>query len=143
MHDELRKIMSFFSLDPKEKSEHLEEVFQDSIEFFEKFKDVLEKGTPEEKEKMLGEVMMLQEKLQQETQRMCEETGLSEGELKEYAQNKENFSDEEWKSIQSARHKLENQAEEISSAMPGKKEKEPAKEKKTTTASKKSKWMKS
>lgn len=143
MHDELRKIMSFFSLDPKEKSEHLEEVFQDSIEFFEKFKDVLEKGTPEEKEKMLGEVMMLQEKLQQETQRMCEETGLSESELKDYAQNKENFSDEEWKSIQSARHKLENQAEEISSAMPEKKQKEPSKEKKAPSSSKKSKWMKS
>jgi hypothetical protein len=147
MHEEFKKIMAFFSLDPEQKAGELEDVFKNSIEFFDKFKYILENGTPEEKNEIMNEVMQLQQKLQQETEKMCSETGLSEDQLKEYAQSKDNFSDEEWESIQSAKKKLEEQAEELSSVLPtGKKssaDKSADKKGKTTTSPKKKKWVKS
>lgn len=141
MHDEFRKIMSFFSLDPEQKAGQLDSVFKSSIDFFDKFKDTLENGTPEEKNEIMKEVMQLQEKLQEETEKMCEQTGLSEEQLKEYAQSKDNFSDEEWESIQAAKSKLEQQAEELSEILPAKK-KEGSSEKKGKPKGsvKKKKW---
>lgn len=145
MHDEFRKIMSFFSLNPDQKAEELDGVFKSSIEFFDKFKYILENGTPEEKNEIMTEVMQLQEKLQQETERMCEETGLSEDQLKEYAQTKDNFSDEEWSSIQAAKSKLESQAEELSAVLPSAKKKSPSekseKKAKSSGGPKKKKWI--
>ena len=144
MHDEFRKIMSFFSLSPDQKADELDGVFKSSIEFFDKFKYILENGTPEEKNEIMNEVMQLQEKLQQETEKMCSETGLSEEQLKEYAQSKDNFSDEEWESIQAAKTKLESQAEELSAVLPAAKKKEPSERKgKAPGAPKKKKWVKS
>ena len=144
MHEEFRKIMAFFSLDPDQKIGELDNVFKNSIEFFDKFKHILENGTPEEKNEIMNEIMQLQEKLQQETEKMCSETGLSEEQLKEYAQNQDNFSNDEWESIQGAKKKLERQAEELSDILPTKK-KAPAKDKKpkSSTGAKKKKWMKS
>jgi thioester reductase-like protein len=146
MHEEFKKIMSFFSLNPEQKAGQLDDVFQSSIGFFERFKHILEHGTPTEKNEMMQEVMQLQEKLKEETQKMCEQTGLSEEQLKEYAQKQEFFSDEEWKSIQSAKAKLEQQAEELSSVLPSKpvKKKEGAEKKekgKTGAVKKKKKWV--
>jgi len=142
MSDEFRKIMAFFSMDPDKKASELEHVFENSIEFFEKFKETLQHGTPEQKQQMLNEVMQLQEKLQQETTKMCEETGLSENQLKEFAENKENFSEEEWNTIQGAKQKLNSQADELSAALP-KKTSGKSSEKKGSAGVKKNKWMKS
>ena len=92
----------------------------------------------------LNQVMQLQEKLQQETQRMCEETGFSENQLKEFAENKENFSEEEWNAIQSAKKKLNTQAEELSAIVPSKKTEAKGSSKKAPSSGvKKNKWMKS
>jgi hypothetical protein len=143
MHEEFKNIMNFFSLAPEEKSKHLEEVFQNSIEFFDKFKKTLQTGTPEEKSAIMKEVVELQEKLQSETARMCAETGFSEDQLKEYSNDKKHFSEDEWKSIQSAKVKFEQQAEELGSILPvpNKKEIAPSGEKKAPKQKKK--WVKS
>jgi hypothetical protein len=146
MHEEFRKIMAFFSLDPDQKIGALDNVFKQSIAFFDKFKHILENGTTEEKQEIMNEIMQLQEKLQQETEKMCSQTGLSEEQLKEYAQNQDNFSNEEWTSIQEAKKKLEEQADELSAILPSRKKKESGgKEKKAKTApgTKKKKWVKS
>jgi len=142
MHEEFKKIMSFFSLSPEEKVKHLDDVFHNSIEFFEHFKKTLHSGTPEEKSAFMKEVMELQEKLKLETEKMCKETGLSEDELKEFSQQKENFSEEEWRSIQSAKQKFEEQAEELTSIIPQpqKPQESSKKEGKKTV---KKKWVKS
>lgn len=119
MHEEFKRIMAFFSMNSDDKPGRLEDVFHDSIEFFEKFKDILQHGTPEEKAEIMKEMTELQQKLQEETERMCHDTGLSEEQLRNFAQNRDNFSDEEWHSIQQAKAKLERQAEELSDILPG------------------------
>ncbi len=143
MTDEFKKIMAFFSMDPEKKAGELEHVFEYSIEFFEHFKETLQHGTPEQKQEMLNQVTQLNEKLQQETARMCEETGFSESQLKEFAENQENFSEEEWSAIQTAKKKLNTQADELSELVPGKKSEGKSSGKKAAVGAKKNKWMKS
>lgn len=145
MHEEFKKIMAFFSLEPDQKVNELDDVFKNSIEFFDKFKHILETGTPEEKAEIMNEIMQLQEKLQQETEKMCSATGLTEGQLKAYAQNQDNFSNEEWASIQEAKQQLERQAEELAEVLPIKRKPSSGQEKKSKGAPgvKKKKWVKS
>ena len=49
MEDEFERIMEFFNLPPEEKETRLQEVFEDSVEYFERFKYVMLNGTKEEK----------------------------------------------------------------------------------------------
>ncbi|MCH9631174.1 MAG: hypothetical protein S4CHLAM37_11930 [Chlamydiia bacterium] len=151
MDNEFDKIMEFFSLNPEDKAVKLEDIFEDSIEFFNKFQYVLENGTEEEKAEILGKVMELQEKLQEETEKMCTDSGLSEEELKEFANDKENFTEEEWETIAQAKSKLDDQADQISKHLPGSEPgpaevaSAPKKKKKKKGTKKKGgdKWMKS
>lgn len=144
MEDEFKKIMEFFSLSPEDKAVKLEDIFQDSIEFFSKFQHVLENGTEEEKSEILSKVMQLQQMLQEETKKMCSDSGLTEEQLREFANNRDNFSEEEWATIVSAKSKLDEQANAIAKKLPGGKE-NPSLEKAKKPASKKKekKWMKS
>lgn len=147
MDDEFNKIMDFFSLNPEDKAVKLEDIFEDSIEFFNRFQNVLENGTEEEKMEILAKVMKLQEKLQEETEKMCSDSGLSEEELKEFANDKENFTEEEWDTITHAKSKLDDQAEKISKFLPGSSpgpaEVIPAQKKKKSAKKKGGKWVKS
>ena len=49
MEDEFERIMSFFELSSEEKEARLQEVFEDSVEYFERFKHVMLNGSQEEK----------------------------------------------------------------------------------------------
>lgn len=115
MSDEFKKIMEFFSMDPEEKASHLNDVFDDSIAFFEKFKYIIEKGTPEQKKEMIEHAAALQNKLQSETSRICETTGLTEEELEAFSTDPNNFSEDQWSSIQNAKTEIEQQATDIAS----------------------------
>ena len=146
MHEELKRIMNFFELDADNKAEHLQDVFKDTVEFFNRFKHTLEEGSAEEKKEIIDEVLSLQEKLQLQTDQMCESMEMSEEELKEFAENPENFTDEEWGTIQDAKVKLEGQASEIDGIInfdkPKKGTKSSAK-KKGAKKGKGKKWVKS
>lgn len=141
MSDEFKKIMDFFSLPAQEKAGHLKEVFEESVEFFEKFKYILQHGTIEEKRAMVEQVRAMQKKLQEETQRVKESTGLSDEQLQAFAENKQNFPPDVWETIQEAKGTISKQASEIASiAKPNRPQNEgdkpkPPKKKKT--------WVKS
>lgn len=143
MHEELKRIMEFFDLDTDQKTEHLGDVFKDTVEFFNRFKHVLEKGSAEEKKAMIEEVLKLQEKLELETNEMCDTMEMNEDELKEFSENPENFSEEEWQTIQEAKQRLESQASEIEDVIGFDQAKEPKKAKSKKSRSKSKKWMKS
>ena len=145
MKDEFDKIMEFFSLPPEDKAVKLQDIFEDSIAFFERFKHILENGTPEEKKNMINKVAELQKTLQSETQKACQLTGLSEDDLKNYANTRENFSDDQWDLIQNAKVKIEKQAIGISKFFKGGKQ-AVAKgtiKKKKSGKSKRDKWVRS
>ncbi|MCH9614289.1 MAG: hypothetical protein SP1CHLAM54_17530 [Chlamydiia bacterium] len=149
MSGEFEKIMGFFDLSMKEKATRLEDVFEESIEFFEKFKYLLENGSPEEKRQIFAQINKLQSRLQKESEDMQKVTGLNEQQLKEFSLNPDNFNEDEWGIISSAKKKLETQADEINVIVKGpeaaaEEKKKAAKKKKSTGKKKKRKdWVKS
>ncbi len=113
MSQEFKKIMDFFAKSPEEKAEGLGEVFEESIAFFERFKHIMVSGSDEEKEEMRKNIMAMQEQIQQETERVLEETGMSEEEIQKIAQDPSQFSPDQWELIQSAQGQIHKQAEDI------------------------------
>ena len=113
MQDEFEKIMGFFDLSSEEKEGHLQEVFEDSIEYFERFKHVMLNGTKEEKKEAVKKVMMLKKKIEEETQHVCKKTGMTPEELTAFSNNPENFSQDQWNAIEGAKQRLEKGVDEI------------------------------
>ncbi len=143
MKDEFDSIMSFFTLDSKDKELHLKEVFDDSIAFFERFKYILANGTPEEKKAMVEKVNLLKEKMAEEAKKASENTGLTEEQLQEISNNPNSFSEENWEIIKTAKNKIEEQSSEIAAmAQPKKAPKKTAKRKRKTSK-KRDKWIQS
>ena len=134
--------MAFFNMPADKKAVNLKEVFAESIGFFDHFKHVLEHGSPAEKRSMFAQVAQLKQKLQAETDKMREVTGLSEEELKAFALNQKNFSNEEWGVIQSAKTQLDSKAKEISTIVTGKPPEEPKVPKAGQGERRAKKWVK-
>lgn len=120
MEDEFDRIMEFFNLSADEKEGRLQEVFEDSVEYFERFKYVMMNGSPEEKKEAVKKVMILKRKIEEETKRVCDKTGLSPQQLAEYSSNPKNFSPEQWNAIEGAKKKLEEGVGSLKSAVKGK-----------------------
>ena len=108
MQDEFDRIISFFDLSPEEKDARLGEVFEDSVEYFERFKHIMKEGTPDQQKKAMERVAVLKKKIEEETKRVCEKTGMTPEQLMEYAEDPKNFSPEQWSAISSTKKKLES-----------------------------------
>ncbi len=122
MEDEFDRIMEFFNLSAEEKERRLPEVFEDSVEYFERFKYVIMNGTPEEKKEAVKKVMSLKRKVEEETKRVCDKTGLTTEQLAAYSNDPKNFSQEQWNAIKGAKKKLEEGVESFKDATKKKKE---------------------
>lgn len=119
MEDEFDRIMGFFNLDPKEKEKRLQEVFEDSVEYFERFKHIMINGSSEEKKEAASKVMLLKKKIEEETKRICDKTGLTPEQLAAYSNNQKNFSSDQWNAIEEAKKKLEEGVESLKNAKNG------------------------
>ena len=106
MQNEFDKIMEFFDLPAEEKETRLQEVFEDALGYFERFKSTMINGSPEEKKDALEKVMRLKTKIEEETKRVCEKTGLTPKQLMDYSNDPKNFSIEQWSTIQETKKKL-------------------------------------
>lgn len=112
---EFDKIMEFFSLSPKERDAKLKDVFEDSIEFFERFRHTMTEGTPEEKERALEEISRLKDKVEAESSKIKEETGMSEEDLKQFVQDPKHFGSGQWEALQDAKDKISEGVEGLKS----------------------------
>lgn len=121
MEDEFDRIMEFFNLSSEEKEGRLQEVFEDSVEYFERFKYVMMNGTTEEKKEAVKKVMILKKKIEEETKRVCEKTGLSPEQLAAFSSDPKNFSSEQWNAIEGAKKKLEEGVSELKKQVTGEK----------------------
>lgn len=139
MEDEFDRIMEFFNLSAEEKEGRLQEVFEDSVEYFERFKYIMMNGTPEEKKEAVKKVMILKRKIEEETKRVCDKTGLTPQQLAAYSNDPKNFSPEQWNAIEGAKKKLDEGVSSLKDAANMKKEGEAAPKKEAHQDSKKKK----
>ncbi|MCY3974092.1 MAG: hypothetical protein OXF02_00895 [Simkaniaceae bacterium] len=113
MAGEFERIMEFFTLSPEKKEEKLQEVFEDSVEYFERFKHVMANGTPEEKKQAIDHVMLMKKRIEEETKQICAKTGMTEEQLAQFSNDPNNFSPDQWETIRSAKEKLESGVDEL------------------------------
>lgn len=112
---EFDKIMEFFSLSPKERDAKLKDVFEDSIEFFERFRHTMTQGTPEEKERALEEISRLKDKVEVESSKIKEATGMNDEDLKQFVQDPKHFGSGQWEALQDAKNKISEGVEGLKS----------------------------
>lgn len=117
MADEFERIMAFFDLGSEEKEKRLQEVFEDALAYFERFKHVIERGEPEEKKKIIERIVMMRKRIEEETKRICEKTKMSEEELLQFSNDPKNFSKPQWEMIENAKVDLDKGVEEARKAI--------------------------
>jgi hypothetical protein len=112
--EEYKRIFDYFELSTDEKANKLGEVFEDSIEFFQRFRHVLKTGSPEEKASMLKLVHELKDKIQSEVGQICKDTGLTQEQLETASVDPNLYTEEQWEIIQDSKAKIEEQSRLIS-----------------------------
>ncbi len=113
MKDEFDRIMEFFDLPPEEKEEHLAEVFAETAAYFERFKYTLIHGTPKERDEAIKRVGVLKQKIEEETKRLTEKTGLSEEELAKVSQDPSLYDQDQYEAIEKSKREISEGVQEI------------------------------
>lgn len=80
--------------------EQMDALVKNSINFFNEYIEMSKSGNKEAQEKALKEILDFKNILQEATQKISEETGLSPSELMEVMNNPANFEDNQWESMQ-------------------------------------------
>ncbi|MCH9611996.1 MAG: hypothetical protein S4CHLAM102_04780 [Chlamydiia bacterium] len=131
MHDEYDEIVRLFALDPKERAEKSDEIFNLVCQYFARYQDVEKSGDMAGKEKMLERLEHISTLLEKASFDSAEEAGLTPEQVSELAQNPHLLSDQQRESLEDARKKL-------SEVMPTEEKK-----KKKKGSSKRKNWMRS
>ena len=146
MEDEFDQLMEFFASEGDEKEKDLEDVFSQSMEFFEKFKHILATGTEEEKITVRKKMDSLRAKIKEENKKHREKIGLSKEEISQLTDDTKNFTTKQWEIIQKTQEGLSKALKKKEQSMLSvKEERQKAlkeKGKKKSTA-KRSSWLKS
>jgi hypothetical protein len=106
LKDDFDRIMEIFMQSAEGKAVNLEQLFAQSMSFFEQLKEVLRKGEAGEKKEAMLLMGELYTKMMAEMKRISARTGLSEEQLFALSENPSNFSQDQWRVIQTAREKL-------------------------------------
>jgi len=158
LKDDFNHLMELFVQSAEGKQVDIQQVFSESLEFFEKLKYRIQNGTPEEKKEAITLMSEMHAKMMSEVRRVCDKTGMTEEQLLSYADNPANFSQDQWRNIQEAKEKMAKTGLDLARAVTGGKtdtipsqaagkEKVSAAEadtkKKSASKSKKSGWLRS
>lgn len=157
LKEEFNRLMNLFAQGAEGQAVNLDEVFKQSLVFFDHLNAQLQKGTDEEKKEAFLMMSEMYTQMMQQTKKISEKTGMSEEQLARYSENPSNFSPEQWAGIQEARRKMQVAGRGIAEAVHNldseirhaKKPEAPAssqEEKKGRTSgkrAKKSQWMRS
>ncbi len=119
LRDEYNRLMSLFAESAEGKKVNLDEVFHESIGFFEHLTLQLKTGSLDEKTDALMMMSELYTQMQLQTKKICESTGLSEEQLAAYTENPNNFSPSQWELMKDARTKMTDAGKDLGRVMIG------------------------
>ncbi len=114
IRDEYNRLIKAFEEGAAGKTIDLQEVFAQTLEFFEHLKDLLKTGTAEEKRDALKMMAELYQKMMEETKKICDRSGMSEEQLLAVAENPKNFTPDQWNLISECKKKIAQAGENIS-----------------------------
>ncbi|MEN9344147.1 MAG: hypothetical protein RLZZ453_934 [Chlamydiota bacterium] len=141
LQEEFDRLMALFKAAAEGKISNVEEVFKESLAFFEKLKTSVAQGSAEDKLEAIKMMTKMYEQMMQETKAIAKKTGMTEEELAEIAKNPANFSKEQWEKFESSKGKMEHLGEDIVKGMHKKEGDNPLHKKRSTHD--KDHWLKS
>lgn len=146
MEDEFDKLMGFFSLEESVKEKKLDEIFQETTHFFEKYQHVLSTGNEEEKAEIQEKMDRLRSSIRKERESTEKKLGVSSDEVKQITSDPKNFTTAQWAILQNAERSVKLEKDEFQRKLTAQKEervKEMRTKNKKKRSSKKSSWLKS
>lgn len=115
IRDEFNRLMNKFRQSVESKSSpNLVELFKDSLRLFERLKEMLTYSNEEEKKEILKMMAEMHDFLGSETKKLAEKTGMSEDQMLRFAENPDNFTPEQWRTLEMVRDRLGRTANEMS-----------------------------
>lgn len=117
LKDEFSRLMSLFADGAEGKPIDLEQVFSESLLFFEHLNEQLKNGSAEEKAEALKMMNEMYAEMIKETKKICEKTGMTEDQLSNFSESPDNFSADQWKGIQEAKEKLGKMGETLAKSL--------------------------
>jgi hypothetical protein len=144
LRDEFNRLMALFQEASEGKPINLEEVFKQSLHFFEQMKDQMATGTQEDKIEAMKLMTEMYTQMMAASKRIAEVSGMTEEQLAAFAENPANFTPEQWSAIQASRDQIARAGKDLAKTVEGgpsagKEEGKGPKDKK----GKKSQWLRS
>lgn len=113
LKDEFNRLSQLFHGAAEGKEVNLEEVFKESLQFFEHLKEQIATGTSEDKMQAIQMMTQMYQQMMAETKRITEKSGMSEEQLAAFAENPANFSKQQWDSLQASRQQIQDVGQDI------------------------------
>lgn len=150
LREEFDRVMALFAKCSEGEIVGVEDVFKQSLAFFEHVNEQLKEGGPEEKKDALIMMGEMYRRLMETSKKLSQDTGLNEDQLAAISDNPDNFSPEQWKSVQAAKDKMAHLSEDLTQSLdqlsPGRLKSTgvtPSSKKTHGKKGKKSQWMRS
>lgn len=104
--DEFNRLMKLFHQGTEGKQINLQELFSESMAFFEKLKEEFAQGTPEDRRDALKMMAEMHKEVIAESQKIIKNSGMSEEQLFAFAENPSNFTPEQWQEFQKSKSQI-------------------------------------
>ena len=95
----------------------LQQVFTQSLQFFERLKLELKEEDQQRREEAMAMLMEIYQHMVKDTKLICETSGMTEDQLVSFAENPANFSPEQWTSIKESREKIFRAGQDLAKAL--------------------------
>ena len=113
LKDEFARLVTLFQEASAGKTVQLEEIFKESLQFFEHLKSQIATGSQEDRQMAMKMMSELYTQMITVSQRIAERSGMTEEQLMAYAENPANFSPLQWSSIQASKEKIAKAGKEL------------------------------
>jgi hypothetical protein len=99
------------------KAINLEDVFKQSLQLFEHMKEQIASGTQEDKIEAMKLMTEMYTQMMAASKRISETSGMTEEQLAAYAENPDNFSFEQWNSIQASKDQIAHAGKDLAKTL--------------------------
>lgn len=106
LRDEFNRLMKLFQEGSEGKPVQLDEIFRESLAFFERLNEQIKAGDPDAQKEALTMMKEMHAQINTHVKKIAASTGMTEEQLATYAENPGNFSPDEWAALQQARNQM-------------------------------------
>ena len=113
MEEKVQKLEALYEGITEITPEKMDTLISESIHTFEQILEKLNSGSEEEKEVAMEHAKRLRQQLETQAEKALGNLKVSSEELEAYANNKENFTEEEWEALRKAKEELSSYQDHI------------------------------